>query len=350
MTGHENMKNDKFVAIGDLRERDGVQGRFLVTEKQLAYTKEGKAFLKLGLMNRAGLIEGILWENAEAEYARFAQGEIIEVHGTVVLYQQERKIKLQKLVSVSPEEIRKEDFLPSSARDPGEMEEELHRTIRKVRNPYLRRLLESVFRDPEIWRAYRLAPAAKSIHHAYLGGLIEHTLSLTRLVRLATQNYPFLDGDLVLAGALLHDMGKAWELSSELGFDYTDEGRLLGHILIGIEVLDRKIKEIPDFPPPLTMQIKHLVASHHGELAFGSPKQPQTLEALCLHALDNLDAKLWGVLAFMQKETRGNDRWTSYHRVHERYFYVPESLGESKSKGKSAQEESPEGSPDLFDL
>lgn len=344
------MTQSGLLSIPDLKVNEPVRAKLLLTDRQLATTREGRPYLKLTLMNRTGSIEGILWENAEAEALKFSPGEVAEVQGTVVLYQQERRLRVQVLSPVPKEEVRREDYLPASARDPSEMEAELHRTIRKVRNPFLRRLLESVFRDPEIWEAYRQAPAAKAMHHAYLGGLLEHTLSLARLVQLAVRNYPFLDADLVLAGALLHDLGKAWELSPDLGFEYTDSGRLVGHIVLGLEVLDKKIREIPDFPSELAMHLKHIVASHHGELAHGSPKRPKTLEALCLHGLDNLDAKLWGVQQFMQRETKGADRWTPYHRVHERYFYVPERLMEAEKThaGKEAGGDPEDEPPDLF--
>lgn len=342
------MAKSGLVSIPSLKERDPFQGRLLIADRQLATTREGKPYLKLVLMNRTGSIEGILWENAESEFLRLLPGDVADVTGTVVLFQQERRLRVQALSPVPREEVRKEEFLPASARDPAEMEAELHRTIRKVRNPFLRRLLESVFRDLEIWEAFRQAPAAKAMHHAYLGGLLEHTLSLARLVQLSVRNYPFLDGDLVLAGALLHDLGKAWELSPDMGFEYTDKGRLIGHILLGMEVLDRKIREIPDFPSDLGMHLKHIVASHHGELAHGSPKRPKTLEALFLHGLDNLDAKLWGVQQFMQREAKGADRWTPYHRVHERYFYVPERLLEDERTDTGKTMDPEDEPPDLF--
>lgn len=343
------MAEPGLISIPALKEKDPVRGRLLLADRHLAATREGKPYLKLVLMNRTGSIEGIVWENAEAEFLRFTPGDVAEVTGTVVLFQQERRLRVHALSPVSKEEIRKEEFLPASAREPSEMEAELHRTIRRVRNPFLRRLLESVFRDPEIWQAYRRAPAAKAMHHAYLGGLLEHSLSLARLVQLAVRNYPFLDADLMLAGALLHDLGKAWELSPELGFEYTDQGRLVGHILLGLEVLDKKIQEIPEFPSDLAVHLKHIMASHHGEYTHGSPKRPKTLEALCLHGLDNLDAKLWGVQQFMQREAKGADRWTPYHKVHERYFYIPERLLEAEKTDSGKAAEGPEDEPpDLF--
>lgn len=332
-----------------LNPQDPVKGQLLVAEKHLYTTKDGKPYLRIQLMNRTGSIEAVLWDGAESAYDLLSRSPqpVVEIQGVVVLYQQERRIRLHS-VSPASEQTGIEAFLPVSARKPEEMTEELHRTIRKVGNPFLRRLLEAVFRDPEIWEAYRNAPAAKMMHHAYRGGLLEHTLSLARLVQLVIKNYPFLDGDLLLAAALLHDLGKAWELRSDAGFDYSDAGRLLGHILIGVEVLEKKLDRIPEFPPPLAMHLKHLVISHHGEMEFGSPKRPMTPEALCLHALDNLDAKLWGLHDFLEQEAAPGKRWTAFHRVHQQHFYIPDSYLEDQPPRQDAKEEAEEHPPDLF--
>ena len=338
--------------IPGLRKNDQAEGKFLVAEKHLFKTKEGKPFLKLILMNRTGRIEGTLWDNAEATYSRYAHGQIIRIRGTVIVYRDELRIRLQSLSPVPEEEVRIEEYLPSSHRDMKEMEDELHRIIRNIRNPFIRRLLEAVFRDPDIWEPFSRAPAAKSVHHAYRGGLLEHSLSLANLVRLISKNYPFLNEDLMLAGALTHDLGKAWELSPELGFEYTDQGRLLGHIVLGLDIMEKKIAAIPKFPTSLALQIKHLVASHHGELEFGSPKEPVTLEAFCLHALDNMDAKLAGIFEYVQQQARPDERWTDFHRIHQRYFYVPENFPEADTSAATPEEEiqPPESPPKLFKL
>ncbi len=335
--------------IPRLNENDPVRARLLVTRKQLGRTREGKPYLRLRLANRSGSIEALVWDDAERVYRSLSGTSypVVDVQGVVTLYQNERRIRLSDLTVLPEGEADLDDFLPRSPRPPEEMAEELHGTIRKVKNPFLRRLLEGVFRDPEIWDRFRAAPAAKMMHHAYRGGLLEHTLSLAGLARLASRHYPFLDGDLLLAGALLHDLGKAWEISPEPGFDYTDEGRLLGHILIGYRVLEAKIEAIPDFPPSLALNLKHLLASHHGEPQFGSPKTPMTLEAFCLHALDDLDAKLHGIHAFLREEAAPERRWTAFHRVHQQYFYIPEFLREGETsptkETRGGEEEEPPG-------
>lgn len=336
--------------VQKLKEQDRIKGQMLVTEKHLQTTKDGKPFLRLQLMNRTGSIEAVLWNNAEAAYQLLCGStqQVVDLKGEVTLYQQERRIRLHS-VSPAPEQTAGlEEFLPTSARDPGEMADELRRTIRKVGNPFLRRLLESIFRDPEIWEAFRNAPAAKRMHHAYRGGLLEHSLSLARLAQLAHKNYPFLDQDLLLAGALLHDLGKARELRADLGFDYSDDGRMIGHILLGIETLQRKIDGIPEFPASLASSLKHLVISHHGEMEFGSPKPPMTVEAICLHGLDDLDAKLWGVHDFLRTEAAPGKQWTAFHRVHQRYFYIPESYTADQPPPEVFPDEPEENPPGLF--
>ena len=345
------MKHDTPVRIADLKNNDLVQGRFLVSQRQLLWTREGRPYLKLGLLDPTGRIEAILWENADLESSHIMEGDVVDLKGMVGEYQRELRIKINYLATVPDNEARKEDYLPTSSRDPEEMRKELHQVIRKVKNRYLKRLLGSIFNDTALWEPFRRAPAGKSLHHAYIGGLLEHTLSLARLCTLALQNYPFLDHDLVLTGVLLHDFGKAWELSSDTSFEYTDEGQLLGHILLGIELLERKIAAIPEFPTELAMLVKHIVASHHGETQFGSPKQPMTLEALFLHKIDDLDAKLWGIHDFIEKESRLKSRWTPYHRVHERYFYIPQYLTSPRGETDQAHGEEDIGQepePDLF--
>jgi len=336
--------------LTQLQLDDSVTGNVLISEKQLARTKDGKPFLRLTLMNHSGSIEATLWNNAEETFRNYLRGQVVHIRGRVTSYQQELKINLKAIAPVSEDELDKADFLPSSSRNLGEMTEEFHRTIRGIKNPFLRRLMESLFRDPDVWDRFSVTPAAKSIHHAFLGGLLEHTLSLAGLVRAVAKHYPYLDADLLTAGALTHDLGKAWEISSELGFDYTDEGKLLGHIQIGIRLLEKKIAEIPEFPASLALHLKHLVGSHHGERSFGALKEPMTLEAVCLHHLDNLDAKLHGIREFMEKSIPENENWSPYHRIHERYFYRPESYGTTPHKDEGRKPEpDPDEPPDLFE-
>jgi len=329
-----------------------VEGNVLISEKQLARTKDGRAFLRLTLMNHSGSIEATLWNNAEPVARSLVRGQVVRISGRVTTYQQELKVNLKTIEPVAEEELDKTDFLPCSARDATEMAEELHRTIRGIKNPFLRLLMEAIFRDPDIWERFATAPAAKSVHHAFLGGLLEHTLSLAGLVRVVAKHYPNLDADLLTAGALTHDVGKAWEISPDLGFDYTDEGRLLGHIQIGLQLLERKIAQIPDFPAPLALHLKHLLGSHHGEPSFGALKPPMTLEAICLHHLDNLDAKLHGIRQFLERNTSENENWSPYHPVHQQYFFLPDPPPGGAAPPREANrkpKQEPDEPPDLFE-
>ncbi len=334
--------------IHKLKVKDNIKGKVLIAEKHLYLTREGKPYLKLRLINRTGSIEGLLWEDAEAAGRQISQGQVVYIQGVIVLYQQELRIRLNSISPVPEQAADKKEFLPSSPRDVEEMTDEFHQTIRKIKNPFLKRLLESIFRDPEIWNIFSKAPAAKAMHHAYLGGLLEHSLSLARLVQQTSKIYPFLNQDLMLAAALLHDLGKGWEISAELGFEYTDKGKFLGHIIIGLDVIEKKITQIPEFPDSLSIHLKHLITSHHGKLEFGSPKSPVTLEAVCLHMLDDLDAKLCGIHDFIQKEAPNNDQWTAFHRIHQQFFYIPEALPNNEQAPKTSKSEDNEPPPTLF--
>jgi 3'-5' exoribonuclease len=223
------------------------------------------------------------------------------------------------------------DFMPVSSVDPEQACEDLQACIATVNDPDLRRLLEMVFGDERIAVAFKQAPAAKSIHHDSLGGLIEHTLSVTRIADMLAGHYAAVNRDLLLAGAMLHDIGKIYELSYERSFDYTDEGRLVGHIVLGMEMISGIMGQIPDFPKQKAMLVKHMILSHHGQLEFGSPKRPKIPEALLLSYIDDLDAKMFDFTQFIKKEQRPETNWTGYHRLFNRYLYT----------GTAADQESP---------
>jgi 3'-5' exoribonuclease len=204
---------------------------------------------------------------------------------------------------------------------------ELRKIASQVRQPFLSRLLEAFLNDEELVKKFKLAPAAKAVHHVFLGGLLEHTLSVVQLVLLIGPRYKGIDQELLLTGAILHDLGKVSELSFERTFDYTDPGRLLGHITLTVEMIDEKLKAIPEFPENLALLLKHIILSHHGEYEFGSPKRPKTLEALLLHHLDDMDAKMNGFMAWIEKEKDAPSRWTTYHKLFDRFIYKPEEEG-----------------------
>jgi len=308
----------------DLKKGQMLESTFLVSEKILTRTKTGNPYLSLRLADRTGEIEGRVWENAAELAALFEKNDFIRIRAEVDEFQGTLQLRILRLAKCAEGEIRLEDFLPRSAQDVERMFSDLRGLAGEVRDPFLRKLLESFFGDGDFARSFKLAPAAKAVHHVYIGGLLEHTLAVTQLLKLVAPRYAGIHLDLLITAGILHDAGKIFELSCDRTFDYTDEGRLLGHIVLGIEMLDEKLKGIPDFPEPLAMHLRHILLSHHGEYAFGSPKRPKTLEALLLHQVDDLDAKMNGFMAWMEKEKEGNSRWTSYYRLFDRFLYKPE--------------------------
>ncbi|MDO3379305.1 3'-5' exoribonuclease YhaM family protein [Geoalkalibacter halelectricus] len=311
----------KQVFVENVQERDWVESPFLVRDKVMAMAKNGKPYMTLKLMDRTGEIEGRVWDRVDEFATRFEKDDFILARGKASVYLGKMQLVVQDLERLSDEQVELSDFLPVSTRSPEEMESELLAKVASLRDGFIRRLLESFFADPEFLRRYRTAPAAKAMHHVYLGGLLEHSLAVANLVDDICRRYPGLNHDLLVAGALLHDVGKVEELCYERSFDYTDEGKLIGHIVIGVEMVDEKIRAIADFPRRTATLLKHLLLSHHGQYEFGSPKRPKTIEAVILNFLDDLDSKINGVRTHMEREPDNQSGWTAYHRLYDRYFF-----------------------------
>jgi len=312
------------VFINQMKKGPTVESTFLVKDKILTKTKAGNPYLSIKLADRTGELEGRIWDNALDFLPLFEKDDFIRVKGEVDEFQGMLQLSIGRLKKCAENEIQLEDFLPTTSQDTGKMLAELKDLASRVSQPSLRQLLDSFFRDEGLMKKMKLAPAAKAVHHVFLGGLLEHTFSVVQLVLLVGPRYRGIDLDLLLTGAVLHDLGKISELSYSRTFDYTDSGRLLGHITLTVEMIDEKIKAIPGFPENLAMLLKHLILSHHGEYEFGSPKRPKTLEALLLHQLDDLDAKMNGFLAWIEKEREAPSRWTTYHKLFDRFIYKPE--------------------------
>jgi 3'-5' exoribonuclease len=310
--------------ISGLSKGQTVESTFLVKDKVLTKTKAGNPYLSIKLADRTGDLEGRIWDNALDFLPLFEKDDFIRVRGEVDEFQGTLQLRIGRLKKCAEDEIHLEDFLPKTSQDAGKMLAALRDLASQVRQPYLRQLLDSFFQDEGLMNKMKLAPAAKAVHHVFLGGLLEHTLSVVQLVLLVGPRYRGIDLDLLLTGAVLHDLGKIAELSYNRTFDYTDPGRLLGHITLTVEMIDEKIRALPGFPENLAMLLKHLILSHHGEYEFGSPKRPKTLEALLLHQLDDLDAKMNGFLALIEKEKDTPSRWTTYHKLFDRFIYKPE--------------------------
>ena len=313
----------KTLFVADIRENQPVDSVFLVTAKNHGVTKGGNGYLTIKLMDRSGEIECRVWERAEELGKIFEKNDFVRVRGHATLYQGKLQIRVQDVGRVEEKEVAAEDFLPKSKFDPEMMAEEMITILRGMKNLHLRALAEAFFGDQAFMDLFKRAPAGKSIHHPYLGGLLEHTLSLLRLILKVVENYQGIDVDLLLMGGFLHDMGKIYEFSYDRAVAYTDRGQLLGHLVMEVEIVNEKIKAIPGFPEELAMLVKHMMVSHHGSLEFGSPKLPQTLEAVILHYLDDLDGKIQSIQSLMEREQGA--RWTSFHRGYGRNFFIGKS-------------------------
>ena len=312
----------KSPTVADLKAGKANGGLFLVQSKDVREGKTGKKYMSLTLMDRTGEIAARMWDNVESVSGLFERDDFIRVEGETQEYQGKQQLIVHRLKKALDEEVELQDFLPASKRDPLVMYAELRSILAGMSNPHLKALMEAIFADPKIAERFPVAPAAKSIHHAWLGGLLEHVLSMCELSRRIGQHYIALgypvDLDLLLSGALLHDIGKIDELSYERSFSYSTPGQLLGHIVIGVQIVEDKLRGLPDFPPKLRMLLEHMILSHHGQLEFGSPKLPVFMEALLLAQIDNLDSKMAIMLSSIEKDRDGEGEWTGYNPALER--------------------------------
>lgn len=319
--------------VTELVQGTPVAAFFLIGDLQIRQKRTGEPYLLLRLADRTGEVGAVLWEGAELAARDIALGDVVKVQGVLGTYHDEPQFTVNRIRKVAPEEVRLEDYLPQTEADLGVLEARLREAVADMAEPSLKRLLEDLLADPAFLDPFRTAPAATHIHHAVLGGLLEHTVSVVRLCRLLAEHYPVLDRDLLCAGAILHDVGKIRELRWDRRFDYTDSGRLLGHIALGTLLVEERIRAIPDFPAQVAMRLLHCILSHHGELEWGSPKRPKTLEALVLHAAENLDGKINGFLGFadghMDPQRPG---WTQFNRTLERYLYLGPNTEEGKGE------------------
>jgi len=301
--------------IGDCARHENkvITSSFVVVAKQIKPKKTGEPYLALTLGDRSGQIEAKMWDNVEEVLEAFEQDDFLKVKGLINKYKNRFQLTIHKLRKLGESEIDFADYLPKTTKDVDQLWQTLGNFVATIQNPHLKSLVQAFMADPEIAAAYRNAPAAKTLHHAYIGGLLDHVVSLFRSCDLVCQNYPQINRDLLFTGAFLHDIGKIHELTYNRSFTYTHRGQLLGHMIIELEMLQAKLVLVPGFPDQLKTLIEHLIISHHGEYEFGSPKLPMFPEALMLHYLDDLDSKMEAMRAHFEREAGLDGPWTSYN-------------------------------------
>lgn len=301
--------------IDSLKEGMRISEVYLCKTKQIALTKSGKEYGNLVLQDKTGTVDAKIWDLGSPGVGNFEAMDYVCVDADVTVFMGSNQLNVKRVRKADEGEYVPADYLPVSSKDIKMMYTELLGLIASVKNPYLKKLLESYFvEDPGFAKAFQFHSAAKSVHHGFVGGLLEHTLSVTKLCDYFSKTYPMLNRDLLLTAAMFHDIGKTKELSVFPENDYTDDGQLLGHIIIGTEMLGERIRTIPGFPERLATELKHCILSHHGELEYGSPKKPAILEALALSFADNTDAKMETMLEVLQG-AGDNQGWLGYNRL-----------------------------------
>jgi 3'-5' exoribonuclease len=312
--------------VQQMSDGDTIEEAYLVMDKQLRANRNGNLYLQAELRDRTGSIVARMWNATESLFRTFDTGDFVYIRGKVQLFQGALQMILSHLERAAPEKLDLSDFLPHTEQDIGELWKKLRTTLMKLSSPHLRALVECFLMDREFEQAFCRAPAGIRNHHAYIGGLIEHVVNLLEAAERLLPLYPTLDRDLLLMGVFLHDIGKVRELSYARTFGYTDEGQLIGHIVIGVEILNEKVARVPDltgepFPAELLLRLKHMIVSHHGEYEYGSPKLPMTPESIALHHLDNLDAKVHSFSRDIRDDRNQTSAWTQYNPSLQRRLY-----------------------------
>jgi len=330
-----------FISECGNQENKVITSSFVVASKQVKAKKNGEPYLALILADRTGQIEAKMWDNVDEFILGFEQDDFLKIKGLINKYKNRFQLTIHKLRRMAEAEIDFTDYLPKTTKDIGELWRTLTEFVASFQNPHLKSLVELFMADADIAERYRNAPAAKTLHHAYIGGLLDHVVSLCRSCDLMCRNYPQVNRDLLLTGAFLHDIGKIQELSYNRAFSYTTRGQLLGHMIIELEMLQAKLEQLPGFPAELKTLLEHLIISHHGQYEFGSPKLPMFPEALLLHYLDDLDSKMEAMRAHFERESEVEGPWTSYNASLGRPLLDSRKfmLGEKAPAAKPAVEE-----------
>ena len=326
----------KDLSVKETGQDQPITGFFLVHEKEIRNTNTGKPYLRMELGDRSGKVEARMWDQFEAFAKDVARDDFVKVQARVELYRGRPQLSLLQFRRARPEEIELGDFLPHTTRDVAVMYKELTAHAEGMKNPWLKQLAIKILSDPEIEVRYKRAPAAKTMHHAYLGGLLEHVVGLCGLAKMMAKHYLELDEDLLLTAAMLHDVGKLEELCYERSIGYTVEGQLLGHIVMELDTVTKAMDAIEGFPEKLKTVVNHILISHHGEYEFGSPKLPMIREALAFHYMDDLDSKMAAVRSAMEMES-GEEEWSTYSGALGRKFLRLDRYFKAEAKSDEAQ-------------
>lgn len=299
---------------------------FLVREKTMAFSNKGTPYHSLRLSDKTGAVDAKIWDNALELDKLFKKGDIVKIQARATSYKNTTQLHIIDLKAAPAEAIDLTDYLPTAGKDRDEMFSHICAFAEEIQDTRLKALLRLFLDDKEISKGFKMAPAAKGFHHVYLGGLLEHTLSVVRLLDLVTKHYEGLNRDLVICGGILHDIGKIFEFTYDRIIDYTDEGRLIGHIVKGVEMVNARIALLADFPESLAMELRHIIISHHGMLEYGSPKLPNTTEAMVVHMVDDLDAKVNAFQEYIKASSDENTNWTPFHKLFDRYIYKGQAV------------------------
>lgn len=307
--------------VADIMPNQVVAGTFVVEEKQLRTAKNGKPFLTLTLRDKTGTVTARLWENAAQAAQNLSGHKVLRIQGRSELFRDELQIHIQDMEPVPRDAVDPSDFLPVCPKDPHALWKALKGLLQKVQSKTHRELIRAFLSDRALMDAFGKAPAGKDFHHAYVGGLLEHTVGVMHLATLIGTQYPSLDQDILLMGAFLHDIGKVREFTYDLVIDYSDVGRLVGHMVLGVEILNTKIAACNNFPEETAVLLKHMILSHHGEPELGAVRSPMTREAMALHFADDLDAKMNNLENLMARNDDPDSLWTAFQSLYKRYFY-----------------------------
>ncbi len=307
--------------ISEIKPSQDVASLFVATDKQLRTARNGNPYLSLKLSDKTGDIPGRMWEKAAEASTVFRSGDVIFVRGKSELYQEKLQLNIAEILPVPAGGSDPSDFLPVCPYDRDVLFDQLQKLLANISEGPIRKLCAGFLSDEPLMARFRICPAAKSMHHAYIGGLLEHTVSVITLIYRICNHYPDLDRDLLLIGAFLHDIGKIEEFVYETHIGYSDAGRLVGHMVLGTQMLEEKIRTIDGFPEETALLIKHLILSHHGEAQFGAVKLPASKEAIALHFADDLDAKMNAVRRILAGSGDDESTWTGYDTMFGRHFF-----------------------------